>query len=95
MRTFVIVVIIILAIIFLGGAVPIGNAPLFGHVDSILGTSALMKLHKGVFFLLYRGEESVESGVERTGAEIEGFQQTPLGLDKAEKHKKLQEAADN
>lgn len=93
MRAFIVVFVIVLAVIFVGGAFNLGGAPIFGHIDRLLRTHMLMSLHYSVFFFLYRGEDTVETGLSRTKGEMEEFQDRPLGFDKKKTYKKLDEAA--
>jgi hypothetical protein len=92
MRAAIAIVFIVLAVIFIAGAVDIGGAPLFGHIDRLLGTNALMNAHHAAFFFLYTGEDAVESELERTGSRVREFQERPLGVDKKEKNRQLDEA---
>jgi len=93
MRAFIFVLVVVLALIFVGGGVPIGRDTIFGHIDSMLGTTALMNLHHAVFSLLYRGEETLESGVVKTDRDVKEFQERPIGIDNKGKYRLLDEAA--
>ncbi|MFC1834137.1 hypothetical protein ACFL2Q_05310 [Thermodesulfobacteriota bacterium] len=93
MRAAVIAVLVVLCVIYLGGAVNVGSGPIFYHIDSIIGTSAFMKLHRGVFFLLYRGHGSASEGVARTEKDLGNFQAKPAGIDNKDKYRRLDEAA--
>ncbi len=93
MRALIIVVIVVLAVIYIGGALKVGGAPIFGHIDSILGTGVLMKIHYSTFWLLYRGERTAESGLTKTREDIDQFKKTPVGIDKEKKYKQLDDAA--
>jgi len=95
MRALILVVIIVLGIIFLGGAVNLGSAPLFTHVDSMLGTDALMQLHYGIFSMIYRGEKTVGSGLEQTKEDVKDFSKKPLGIDHQKKYRQLDDASKN
>jgi len=92
MKTAIVVVCIIVAVIFLGGAVSIGGAPVFGHIDRLLKTDVLMNVYRTAFFFFYSAEESVESGLERTDSKLREFQERPAGIDKKEKDKQLEDA---
>ena len=94
MRALILVVLVILAIIFLGGGVNLGKAPLFGHIDAVLGTNALMNMHYAIFSWLYRGERSVAEGIGRTGGDIDEFTKRPLGIDNPKKYRQLDRALD-
>lgn len=94
MRWFIIVFGIIFLVIFVGGAINIGDKPIFGHIDSILGTTALMRLHQVTFFILYRGEGSIGEGIDRTDEDLRDFSERPLGIDKAKKYRTLDSASD-
>jgi hypothetical protein len=93
MKALIITVVVILLVIFLGGAVPLGGASLFEHIDSVLGVNALMSVHYATFWLLYRGEADTGSGITRTKKDIEQFEKAPVGFDKHKTYKKLDEAA--
>lgn len=94
MRVAIIVVAIILAIIFVGGAVPLGSRPLFGHIDAVLGITALMDLHYGLFSMIYRGEDSVGDGYQRTRTDIDRMQQQ-AEFGKKKKYQQLDRASQN
>jgi hypothetical protein len=74
MRVAIVVIAGILIVIFIGGAVNLGKAPLFGHIDSVLKTTVLMDLHYTVFSMIYRGERAVGAGFEKTTADIDDLQ---------------------
>jgi hypothetical protein len=93
MRALIVVVLVALGIIFVGGSLSVGGAPIFHHIDSLLRTNFLMKVHYTTFYFLYRGEQRVFDGVSRTKTEIEEFQQRPVGIDKAGTRQKLDDAA--
>lgn len=93
MKALIITVIVILLVIFVGGAVPLGGASLFEHIDSVLGVDALMRVHYATFWLLYRGEASPGSGISRTRKDIQDFEKAPVGFDKQKTYRKLDEAA--
>jgi hypothetical protein len=94
MRIAIVVIGVILLVVFLGGAVKLGKAPLFGHIDSLLGTTALMRLHFTVFSVLYRGGESAgefgastRSGIDDMAKKAEfGKKQNYKRLDKASEY---------
>jgi hypothetical protein len=92
MRTFVGVLVVVLLVIFLGGAVNLGGAPIFGHIDNVLGISLFMPIHYYTFWLLYRGEGSLRSGLGRTDSEIREFQRAPAGIDNQQKYRQLDDA---
>ncbi|GEM_PF-836364 len=94
MRWFIIVFATIFAVIFIGGAIDIGGKPIFGHIDTVLGTTALMGLHQGTFFILYRGEGTIGDGLDQTEDDVKEFSERPLGFDKAETYRKLDKASD-
>ncbi len=93
MRTFIIVVLIIIAAIYLGGAVNVGSRPLFAHIDSLIGAHVFMRIHYGLFFLIYRGEAAIESGLDKADEDIQDFSERPIGIDKKKKYRQLDEAA--
>jgi len=93
MKTGIIVVCIVVAVMFLGGAVNIGGAPVFGHIDNFLGVHALMNAHRSVFFFLHKGQEVLESESERAGSTVNEFQERPVGIDNKGKYRQLDEAA--
>lgn len=95
MRTAIVIVILIIAVIFVGGGINIGSRPIFGHIDALLGTTALMDLHQTLFSLLYRGETSMGSGLRRSGSDVERFQQAPAGFDKRKHYRQLDKASQN
>lgn len=93
MRPVIVIIGIILLVIFLGGAVNLGKAPLFGHIDSVLGTHALMNLHYTVFSILYRGEESGGEFGAGTRANIDDMAKK-AEFGKRQKYKRLDRASD-
>jgi hypothetical protein len=95
MRTAIIVIVIILAIILLGGVVNLGGAPIFRHIDSVLGTNVLMTSHNTLFFFLHRAHQRIEKESSRAGEELKEFQEKPIGIDKKDHYKKLDEAGSN
>lgn len=94
MRALIIVFFVVLAVIFLGGAFNIGGAPIFGHIDAVLDTDLLMRVHYTVFGLIYRGERSLDSGIKRTHDDVEEFSKRPIGIDNPEKYRQLDSASD-
>ena len=95
MRTAIVVIVIILAIVLLGGVVNLGGAPIFSHVDSVLGTDVLMTAHNTVFFFLHRAQKRIEEQSSKTGEDLKKFQEEPLGIETKGRYKKLDEASSN
>ncbi|MGO9568990.1 MAG: hypothetical protein ACLP5H_15755 [Desulfomonilaceae bacterium] len=95
MRTAIIVIVIILAIVLLGGVVNLGGAPIFSHIDSVLGTDVLMSAHNTIFFFLSRAQHRVEEESSKAGEEVKKFQEEPLGIETKGRYKKLDDAASN
>lgn len=93
MKTFLLVLLIVLAIIFIGGALKIGGDSIFGHVDSALGRPLLTNVYYTVFFFMRSGAETVESGYTSTDQGLKDFQEKPLGFDKKKKYRDLDKAA--
>lgn len=93
MRTTGIVLLVVVALIFLGGSVRIGGDSVFGHLDSALGTTVLSDVYHTVFFFMQKGVESVESEYDRTQEGLKDFQDRPLGFDKKKQYKTLDDAA--
>lgn len=93
MKVFVAVLVVVLAVIFIGGAFPVGGNSIFGHIDSVLGITALTSLHHSVFFFLYRGSEGIEEGLTKTGSDLREFEQRPVGIDNKRKYRQLDDAA--
>ncbi len=93
MRVAILVIAIILLVIFLGGAVKLGKAPLFGHIDSVLGTTALMRLHYTVFSVIYHGKESAGEFGEGTRSEIDDMAKK-AEFGKKQNYKRLDKASD-
>lgn len=91
MRTLAIVLAIFLAVVFIGGAVNLGRAPLFQHIDTALDTDVLMDLHYGVYFFLNKGGREYE----RTTEKVREFQDKPIGIDNKRKYRQLDDAATN
>jgi hypothetical protein len=95
MRTIILVIAIVLAIVLLGGVVNLGGAPIFSHIDSVLGTDVLMRAHESVFFFLHRAQTRIEEESSRAGAELRKFQEEPLGIETKGRYQKLDDAASN
>jgi hypothetical protein len=95
MRTAIVVIAIILALVLLGGVVNLGGAPIFRHIDSVLGTNVLMTAHNTLFFFLHRAQQRIEEQSSRAGEELEKFQEEPIGIDTKGRYKKLDDAASN
>jgi amino acid permease len=93
MKVVIIVLVVVLAVIFVGGSLTIGGDSIFGHIDSALGTNVLTGLYSTLFFFLYRGTETVEEGVAETGEDLREFEQRPIGIDNKRKYKQLNDAA--
>lgn len=93
MRYFIIVFAVIFGFIFVGGYVNVAGAPVFAHMDRMLGTNLLMKTHKTTFFFLYRGEQDLGGGVRRTEEDLREFEQRPVGIDRKREYERLDEAA--
>ncbi len=93
MRVFIVVLVVVLGVIFVGGAFSIGGDSIFGHIDSVLGISALSSLHNSVFFFLYRGSDRLEDGLSKTGEDLREFEERPIGIDNKRKYKQLNDAA--
>jgi hypothetical protein len=94
MRALIIVIFALLAIIFVGGSLNIGGAPIFQHLDSLLHTDVLMDLHSSIFYFFYRVEHSAGEGLSRTKSDLEQFQQKPVGLDKRGYQRKIDKASE-
>jgi hypothetical protein len=92
MKALILVIVVFLAVVYVGGAVQFGGESIFGHIDSVLGTNSLTKLHHATFFFLYRGTESVRTGTEKTRRDLEEFQERPVGIDKKKRYQQLDEA---
>ena len=94
MRALIIVLFVVLGLIFLGGAFNIGGAPIFGHIDAVLDTNLFMKIHYTFFSLIYRGERSLDSGINSTREDLEEFSKRPIGIDNPQKYEDLDKASD-
>ncbi len=95
MRAFVAVIVIVLAIILIGGVVNVGGAPIFGRIDSLLGTHILMKAHNSVFFFLHRVKDTVGSEASSVKTKVKDFETKPLGIDNKSRYQQLDDAASN
>ena len=95
MRTAIVVIVIILAIVLLGGVVNLGGAPIFSHIDSVLGTDVLMTAHNTIFFFLHRAQQRIEEQSSKAGEEVKKFQEEPLGIETKGRYKKLDDASSN
>ncbi len=93
MRTLIIVVLAVLAIIFVGGAVNIGGAPIFYHLDSMLDTDLFMDLHDSIFFFVYSWKDSAGSELSRTKSNLRKFEDKPAGIDKRGYQRKIDDAS--
>ena len=91
MRTAIIIVVLVVAIIFFGGAVQLGSAPLFGHIDRVLGTTALMDLHYGLFSMIYQGERAVGQRLQKGRSTVDELEKK-AEFGKREKYKQLDRA---
>ncbi len=95
MRTVIVIVVILLAIVFVGGVLNIGGRPLFGHMDRIIGKSLFMDIHRSCFFFLYRGHRTMDMGVDKTKSDLGEFGKRPIGIDREKQHRDLKDAATN
>jgi len=95
MRSVVIVVVAIGAIVYLGGTINVGGAPLFAHLDAMLGSDLFMSIHYGVFGFFQRGRGTAGDTMHRMGEDIDKFRQKPLGIDHGKKYRQLDNAAGN
>ncbi len=95
MRSIITAVVIALAVVFAGGVINIGGAPLFARVDGLIGTHLFMNVHRSCFFFLYRGEAALDYGVGKTKAEVDEFSKRPIGIDRQKQYQKLDEAGSN
>ena len=93
MKNLAIILIVIIVLIFLGGAIRVGGDSLLGHVDSALGITALSDTYYTLFFFMRRGVQKVESEYTKTDEDLKDFQQRPLGFDKKKKYKDLDAAS--
>lgn len=92
MRIAIVIVAVALAVIFFGGAVNLGSAPLFGHIDRVLGTTALMDLHYKVFSMIYRGEGAVGEEYQRTRGTVDELERK-AEFGKTQKYRQLDKAS--
>jgi|WetSurMetagenome_2_1015567.scaffolds.fasta_scaffold524697_1 hypothetical protein len=88
MRGAIVIVAIILAIIFAGGVINVGGAPLFARIDSGLRITFLMDLHYTLFSFAHRGEQGVEGTVGRAKGRADDLQQK-AEFGKRQKYKRL------
>lgn len=93
MKAFIIILIAVLALLFVGGAIRVGGDSLLGHVDSTLGITGFTDLYDTVFFFMRRGIESVEHEYKKTDQELKDFQDKPLGFDKKKTYRRLDDAS--
>ena len=92
MRTAIIAIAIVVAVIFFGGAFNIGGAPIFGHIDDAIGTPIFMPLHYALFFYLDTGADSVRSGAQGVERDFRSFEKAPAGYDKHKQYRELDNA---
>ncbi len=92
MRALIIVILVVLGIIFVGGGINVGGAPIFHHIDSVLRTHFFMSVHYRTFYFLYRGEHSVGEGLSRTQSDVREFEKHPAGIDNRAIRERLDEA---
>jgi hypothetical protein len=71
MRTALIVALIVVIMLLAGGTVKVGGAPVFAHIDSVLGINILMGLHYAVFSFTEKDGESKSGYVEYQRSEID------------------------
>lgn len=95
MRTVVIVVVVLGAVVFLGGAVNIGGAPIFEHLDALIGHDVFMDVHYTLFGFLQRGRATIEDPAQRVGDKIDEFSKKPFGIDHSKKYRQLDKASGN
>jgi len=95
MRAAIVVIVIVLAIILIGGVVNVGGAPIFSHIDSLLGTDVLMTAHNTLFFFLHGVRQTIEDESSGAVTKVKKFQEEPLGIDKKGRYQKLDEASSN
>lgn len=93
MKSVVIVLVVILALVFLGGAIRVGGDSLLGHLDSALGITVFSDAYYTLFFFMHEGVDAVQSEYTKTNRELRDFQQKPLGFDKKKKYRELNDAA--
>jgi hypothetical protein len=91
MRIVIVIAAVMLALIFFGGAVQLGSASLFGHIDRVLGTTVLMDLHYGLFSMIYRGESAVGQGYQRSRGTVDELEKK-AEFGKTQKYKQLDRA---
>ncbi len=93
MRTAIVVIVVILAIVLIGGVVNLGGAPIFRHIDRALRTDVFMTAHKTLFFFLHRAQQRIGDESSKANRELREFQEKPIGIDKKGHYQKLDEAA--
>ncbi len=93
MRTLIIVVLAVLAIIFAAGTVNIGGAPIFYHLDSMLDTDLFMDLHDSIFFFVYSWKDRAGSGLSGAKSDVQKFEQKPAGIDKKGYQRKIDDVS--
>jgi len=93
MRTLIIVVLAVLAIIFVAGTLNVGGAPIFHHLDSMLGADVFMDLHDSIFFFVYRWKDRADSGLSRAKSDLRKFEEKPAGLDKKGYQRKIDDVS--
>ena len=94
MRTYIMIIVLVVAVIFLGGVVNVGGRPIFAQIDRLIGANVLMTVHHGFFFFVESGEERVYSDLEKTGEDIREFSKKPIGIDNEKKYRELDSALD-
>lgn len=92
MRTAVIVIAIVIAVIFFGGAFRVAGAPIFGHIDNAIGTPILMSVYHTLFFYLDTGRDTFRSGAGDLERDFRSFEKAPAGYDKHKQYRQLDKA---
>ena len=90
MRTLVIVVLAVLAIIFVAGTLNVRGAPIFFHLDSMLDTDLFMDLHDSIFFFVYHWKDRADSGLSRAKSDLRKFEEKPVGIDNEAYQRKIE-----
>jgi hypothetical protein len=93
MRTLIIVVLAVLAIIFVGGTLNVGGEPIFQRLDSMLNIDLFMDLHDSVFFFVYLWKDRADSGMSRAKSDLEKFEEKPVGIDNKSYQRKIDNVA--
>ncbi len=93
MRVVIVVIIALLAIIFVGGYLNVGNGTIFQHMDSVLHTNVFMALHYSLFYFLHRAEDSAAAEFSRIKSDLNEFEKKPAGIDKWGYRRKIDEAS--